>query len=349
MLAPCPTPSTTSRDKLRHPERDVRIRAALDLGEHPKGHEEADSLIDALEDHDPAVVEAVSNALDRIVAAHPEVVGELVKVAGDESETPSVAMVRYLVHLGTPQAIEGALAAMVGEGMRDHRRAVVEMLVTADGLTNERLHAILDDADADDQLRQGAAEILGRRGIPRGYEVLFDEYATRFLVDEYVARGPEGIRIMCRAVPEPTDWHEEIPARLAAHRKKTEATIVELAEDPASGGDRMAVRVLGYWDEPHIVQRLLRMAEDPAPRRELREEALEALGRLEAPEAMELLIHAMLDPKLEDVTRWHCADALGAIGNPGALEALQAVATEDPDKTLRERAQEAIVSIEQPG
>ena len=334
--------------KLRHPERDVRIRAALDLGEHPEGHTEAKSLTVALEDRDRAVVEAVSDALDRIVAAHPEVVDELAKVAGHESVTPSVAMVRYLVHVGTPLAIEGALAAMVGEGMRDHRRAIVEMLVSADALTSERLHAILDDEDADDQLRQGAAEILGRRGVARGYEVLFDEYATRYLVDEYIARGPEGIRVMCRAVPLPTDWHEEIPARLAAHRTKTQATVLELAEDPASGGDMMAVRVLGRWDEPHIVQRLLQMADDSTRTRELRDEAIEALGRLEAPEALDLLIRSMIDEQLEDVTRWQCADALGAIGNRGALEALQRVAAGDANKTLRERAQEAIESIEHP-
>jgi len=52
----------------------------------------------------------------------------------------------------------------------------------------------------------------------------------------------------------------------------------------------MAVRVLGHWDEPHIVQRLLRMADDSTRTRELRDEATEALGRLEAPEAMDLLI-----------------------------------------------------------
>jgi HEAT repeat protein len=64
----------------------------------------------------------------------------------------------------------------------------------------------------------------------------------------------------------------------------------------------MSVRVLGYWDEPHIAKKLLRMAEDSTRTRALRDEAIEALGRIEAPEAMDLLVIAMQDEQLEDVT-----------------------------------------------
>jgi HEAT repeat protein len=123
---------------------------------------------------------------------------------------------------------------------------------------------------------------------------------------------------------------------------------MELVEDPASGGNMMAVRVLGYWDEPHIVQKLLRMAEDSTLTSALHEEAIEALCRLEAPEAMDLLIRAMQHERLDEVTRWRRADALGVMGNRGALGALRRVAAGDANKTLRERAQEAIESIEHP-
>jgi len=70
-------------EKLFHPQPNVRIRAALDLGEHPKGYLELEPHMSALDDHDRAVREVVFDALDRIVAARPEAFEELVDRADD--------------------------------------------------------------------------------------------------------------------------------------------------------------------------------------------------------------------------------------------------------------------------
>ena len=75
-----------------------------------------------------------------------------------------------------------------------------------------------------------------------------------------------------------------VAGRLAELGEHVGATVFELAEHPSLGGDRAAVRVLECWDEPEPVATLMRIAEDPARTRELRDEALVALCRLEAPE-----------------------------------------------------------------
>jgi hypothetical protein len=118
-----------------------------------------------------------------------------------------------------------------------------------------------------------------RRGIARGHEVLFDEFPSRALVDRFVRRGFEGIRTMCRAIePDPYSSEEFVADRLAAQRRTRAPVIYELADDASSSADHIAVRVLGHWDEPRSVDTLLRIAEDPARREEVREGAVDAYG-----------------------------------------------------------------------
>jgi hypothetical protein len=131
--------------QLSHPRVDARVRAALELGEHPEGHTELETLTNALDDGDPAVRDVVVDALDRIIAEHPEALTELVERANDEE-----------------------------------RPELLEMVAAAEGLPNERLKAMLDDGPRqDDNLHRTAAEILGLRGDAEGYQVLFREYRSQ--------------------------------------------------------------------------------------------------------------------------------------------------------------------------
>jgi HEAT repeat protein len=144
-------------------------------------------------------------------------------------------------------------------------------------------------------------------------------------------------------------FREECGTRLAAQRKRTEATVYALAGDPASPGAAIAVMTLGHWDDPKSVETLLAIARDPARPRDVRDEALESLALLEAPEAIDTLGEAMADPRVHEITRCKCADALGAIGNPAALPALEALAKTEPAAQLRTSVRKAIESIERPG
>lgn len=181
-----------------------------------------------------------------------------------------------------------------------------------------------------------------------GYRVLFGSFGCRQLYDAFVARGPEGIRILCCAFPDFDDTLGDIAERLAARCKTTEAAVWELATDPSSGGDRTAVEVLGYWDEPHNVDLLIRIAQEPFRDPRVRREAIVSLCRIEAPEAMDLLIRTMLDPLEVEWLRWDCAEALGAIGKPEPTDALEWILRSEADKTLRDLAREALEVIRNP-
>jgi len=258
-----------------------------------------------------------------------------------------LGLARYLVHVGTPQAIEGALATIVGDAEADERAELFEMLVAAKGLTNERLQAMID-AQGEDDIRRMAAEILGRRGVAKGWQVLFGDFGSKRVYDEFIVRGPNAVRILACAFPNHDDTDGQISERLAAHRAAADGIVQELVADPSSPGFRTAIEVLGYWDEPHNVEILLHIAQDASrpPDSYVRQEAIDSLCRLEAPEAMDLLIRTMLDLDYVDWLRWDCARALGEIGKPEALEALESVAGSDPDKTLRGYAKDALAVIQ---
>ena len=132
---------------------------------------------------------------------------------------------------------------------------------------------MLDDR-ADGPQRRAAATILARRGNLRGARVVFEEYPSDTLVDEYVARGAEGIRIVCSAASRCGDASHRVASRLAALREVTGATVYAIAGDPACAGELAAICVLGHWDELQVVETLMQAAEDPLRRREVREEAL---------------------------------------------------------------------------
>lgn len=308
-----------------------------------------DELTNALDDRDPAARGAAVGALDRIVATHPEALALLMARANDEGRPPLVALARYLVRAGTPEAIDAALPTIAGHTTDEERRELLGTLVTTTVLTDARLQAILADRDRrQDDVHCLAAEILGLPGVAEGYRVLFGDFGCRQLYDEYIARGAAGIRILCCAFPGFDDTQGDIAERLAARRKTTEATVRELATDPSSGGDRTAVEVLGYWDEPDNVEILIQIAQDPSRDVRVRHEAIVSLCHIEAPEAMDLLIRTLLDPREVEWLRWECAEALGAIGKPEPIDALEWTLRNDPDKLLRDLATEALEVIQNP-
>jgi hypothetical protein len=226
---------------------------------------------------------------------------------------------------------------------------LLDLLVAAKGLTNERLGVMLEDRDGYEHgVPRFVAELLGRRGEAQGYRALFGRYGSRSLFDEFIARGPEGIRTLCCAFPRFDETNGEIAERLAVRRKTTEAVVHELVANPHLGGIRTAVEVLGYWDEPRNVEILMQIAEDPSYASHVREEAIVSLCRIEAPEALDLLIRTLLDPQAVDWLRWDCAAALGAIGKPDAVDALEWIARTDPDELLRDYAKQALEVIQSP-
>jgi len=311
-------------DRLLHPAVAVRTRAVLALPQQFPEHEDVESvavkLAILLRDRVQSVVEAVTATLDRLVAADAEVMKQLIARIHEDLDVPVVG---YLLRLGTTQAIEAVLSCLDVPDADDHWHRVVETVALSPVVSDERLERLAQRGEH--HQRRAAATILSLRGVAPGMQILVGEFLTRTLVADYVARGPDGIRALCGAVPFSHESDHFIAERLARRRSKTVATVYELAEHPALGADRVAVRVLGHWDEPRSVDLLLAVAEDPSRLRDVRDAALESLCRIEAPEAIDVLGRAILDPETDPVTRSACESALGAIGNYDAMEKLRQV------------------------
>jgi HEAT repeats len=271
---------------------------------------------------------------------------QIVRRINDPDDVPCPLLSRNLLLRGTPKAVEGVISSLDRCAQHEAWYAVIDVLVTATTVPNSRFEAILDNRRSSVDLRHAAAHILSRRGVVRGHEVLFDEFPTRTLVRRFVDGGLEGIRTMCRAVPHgPLSSEEFVADRLAAQRRTTAPAIYALADDADSGADHVAVRVLGHWDEPRSVDMLLRIAEDPARRDEVREGAVEALCQLQAPEGIDVIGRALLDPDTTEALCEYYIHVLAEIGNYAAIEPLEAVAERDPDGWLGQCARDGIERI----
>jgi hypothetical protein len=313
-------------DRLLHPAVAVRTRAVLALAKRWPDGEDIDTVAGKLghllRDAVPSVVEVVTATLDGLVAAKPGFLRALGRAAtaGGAVDLP---LVGYLLRPGPAAgaSIETVLGWLDVPDADDEWLALIEAVARAGAVTDARLERMLDEGSRDQ--RRAAAAILSRRGVSLGTRILVEEFATRALVSEHIGRGPEGIRTLCSAVPcrHPSDAF--IAERLAARRKTTAATVYALAETPALGADRVAVRVLGHWDEPRSVELLCAVAEDPTRSADVREAALGALCALEAPEAIDVLGRAIVDGGADDLTRQECERTLAAIGNHDALMTLR--------------------------
>jgi len=271
---------------------------------------------------------------------------QIVRRINDPEVPPCPLLARNLLMRGTPKAIEGVISSLDGCAEHDEWYAVIDLLVKATAVPDSRFEAILDSRRAGRDLRHAAAHILSRRGVARGHEVLLDQLATRAVVERFVRRGFEGVRTMCRAIEPEADWTVYFVAeRLAAQRRAIAPIIYDLAEDPRSGADHVAVRVLGYWDEPRSVEILLRIADDKARLLSVREDAVDALCALQAPEGIDVIGRALLDPASSEAQREHYTVVLGEIGNWAAIEPLEAAAKRDPDGWIGRCAREAIERI----
>lgn len=308
---------------------------------------QASRLVRDLDDPDPAVVEATTAALDGLIWAHPQALAELTGLVTWNAAVRA-SLHRYLLHVGTPEALTAVILALDANELDEEWNVLAGLIGEATAmLPDERFEAMLEGPEKiDGPQRRMAGTILTRRGSWRAAEILFEDFPSATLVREWVAsHGQEGIRHVCRAASRCPDASALVARPLAELREKTEATVYELAEDPASKADRVAACVLGHWEHSRAVETLIRIAKDRARTRQVQEAALESLCALEAVEAIELLTGAVMDPLVGASTRLECIDVLGQIGNFTAVGVLEAASTSDRDGPIGERARRAVANI----
>jgi HEAT repeat protein len=329
----------------------TRAAVATALAAHPGVPHAAAALAELLCDRDGDVREAATAALAAIFGDRPDAVLEIADDKLRESARRPLydAIQRSLCRVDSAEALHALLLVLEGSPDPDDSTWLLDRVAATARFSNELLVARLAEEEGRDPERAGfLAEILDRRGVDAGHAYLLRD-AHRSYIDQLVARGPYGIRALCRLSPEVgLNGMDYVAERLAAQRAKTEATVREIAADLEAPGALTAVTTLGYWDSPEHVDSLLAIARDRRCPRDVREAAIEALCRLEAPEAIETLCVAMADAGVTDTTRWACATALGAIGNVAALPALEVTARGATDGTLRQAARDAILAIRWP-
>ena len=341
------------RDPVTYEPADAatRARVAAALAAHPDDPEAAETLVDLLVDENATVREAAVASLATVFAARPAAILEVVDDDLSISARPGCyeAIRRSLARVDSREALDVLLAAVErGLDVKEHEWLLHDLAATS-RFPNELLVARMQEEDGDEpEAGVLLARVLDRRGVEAGPVYLLRQASARY-VGELLARGAEGVRILCRAgchlEPEVRD---DIVRHLGEHRKRTEATVREVATDPRAPGAATAVRALGYWDEPEHVETLLAIACDRAHAGDVRDGALEALARIEAPEALETLCAALEDDSVSEYTRWRCAEGLGAIGNAGALPALEAAAKAHEQDRLGHYARSAIAEIRNP-
>jgi HEAT repeat protein len=258
--------------------------------------------------------------------------------------------VRALASIGTPEALH-PLFKLLHEAGPGTRATVLGAIAGSERVPTDALLSELDsrlqveDEDAAERARL-LAEILSIRGVDRGSEVLLDDFCCQTVVEGFIARGPDGVRALCRTLAGLDPFTQQLIVQwTAARRRKVEATVYELIDDPSPERVAGAVTVLGGWDDPRSVETLLRVARDGTRPRAIRDAALDSLCDLQAPEAIETLCAAMVDAEVEATTREACVGALGSIGNHAALPALEAMVAKGEGRTLERLARGAIERI----
>jgi hypothetical protein len=333
--------------RLYDEDPSVRASAAAALGKHPDDTAACERLAGTLDDEDPRVREAVATALRSIFTARPDLVPTAsADLHGEGRKAYFATVLRFVALLDMDKALDALFAARPVGDVKEWGRLVEGLADEGRFATDHLLGLAEQDSDGDHLVVIG--EILVHRNVEAGYGVLLGALEPRALIDDLVARGPEGVRVLCRVGHDENGPMDTIVERLALHRKATERTIREVAATrTVAGGAPLALLTLGYWDDPENVNTLLAAARDLQCARDVRDAALEALCQLEAPEALDTLSEAMADPAVDEVTRWRCADALGEIGNVAALPALKAVSLAHPQGDMGSRARAAIRRIEE--
>jgi HEAT repeat protein len=214
----------TLKDEKEH----VRTRAAKSLGKIGDARA-VDPLILALQDEWRDLRHAAAEALG--IIGDPRAVDSLIRTLQQNKDAKVCAgAARSLGKLGDARAAKPLIAALPTHTWhKDFRKAVIEALVLIGNPAVEPLSIALQDEKAD--IRQGAAEVLGKIGTPEAREALLKEN------DQWGSMDKE------RRRPAP-----KLPSGLPGPMPKHElVSSSNLKEGPGPGGSEFQT-ALGYWN-----------------------------------------------------------------------------------------------------
>ena len=316
-------------DLLKGPDPDLRMQAALALGEQRDARAKA-ALIEALEDDDANVRYHAIEALGKLQAT--EAVDALAEIAETSNFFLGFVAVDALARIGNPSVVPRVVPLLENEWLRDPAIALLGQL--GDETVVAPLTALLNSTtDSTHLVAQALANLSDR------YEAQYGEGAY---IAELAGRGisPSGVQNLLAELERAVEEHLRPLALVLGWLRRP-------------GVDRALTRLLGRADlRDEIIEALVRhgsatvellIAQLSSEDLEVRRSAVVALGRIGESSAT-LAVANTLDDNALSID---AANALAQIGDPRAVDGLLKLLGDD-DASIRQSAVSALNSVMPP-
>lgn len=317
-------------DLLRHPQSDLRMQAALALGEQ-RDTRATEALIEALNDEDTNVRYHAIEALGKLKGA--EVVDKLAGIAESKHFFLAFAALDALAKIGDPRIVPRVMPLLDDELLRDQTIDLLGQL-------------------GDDSVVGPLTALLNTATTTSTHLVA---HALASLHDRYEEQHGEGsfIADLASAEISPTGIQNLLDELESTGTENIRSIALVLGWVKGTGVGRALTRLMGRVDlQDEIIEALVRhgrttvellIAQLQAEDLEVRRSAAVALGRIGDPRATPALVNALNDPPLAI----DAANALGEIGDTRAVDGLvELIGSED--SPTRQAAVSALNSFAAP-
>ena len=316
-------------DLLKHPEPDLRMQAALALGEQHDSRA-VDALIEAMNDEDTNVRYHAIEALGKLKSM--AVVDKLAEVAETKHFFLGFAALDALAQIGDPRIVRRVVPLLDDPLLRDQTITLLGQL--GDESVIGPLTALLNTPNESTYL------------IARALATLSDRYEAQYGEGRYIADLasheilPTGVQNLLDALESP-------------EKADLRALALVLGWVRGAGVDRALTRLMGRVDlRDEVIQALVRhgpatlkllIAQLSAEDLEVRRSAAVALGRIGDSRATSALVTTLSDQSLTI----DAVNALGQIGDPNAADGLLKLIGSE-DASIRQAAVSAVNSVMPP-
>jgi HEAT repeat protein len=316
-------------DLLKHPEADLRMQAALALGEQ-RDARAADALIEAMNDEDTNVRYHAIEALGKLKAV--DVVDKLAEVAETKHFFLGFAALDALTQIGDPRIVPRIVPLVEDPLLGD--QAILLLGQLGDESVVAPLTALLNTPNESTYL------------IARALATLSDRYEEQYGEGRYIAElagreiSPTGIQNLLDALDSPD-------------KADLRALALVLGWVKGAGVYRALTRLMGRVDlRDEAIEALVRhgpatldllIAQLSAEDLEVRRSAAVALGRIGDSHATSALVNTLSDQSLAI----DAVNALAQIGDANAVDGLlKLLGNEDP--SIRQAATNALNAVMPP-
>src|ERR1051325_1269075 len=316
-------------DLLKHPEPDLRMQAALALGEQHDSRA-VDALIEAMNDEDTNVRYHAIEALGKLKSM--AVADKLAEVAETKHFFLGFAALDALAQIGDPRIVPRVVPLLDDPLLRDQTITLLGQL--GDESVIGPLTALLNTPNESTYL------------IARALATLSDRYEAQYGEGRYIADLasheilPTGVQNLLDALESP-------------EKADLRALALVLGWVRGAGVDRALTRLMGRVDlRDEVIQALVRhgpatlellIAQLSAEDLEVRRSAAVALGRIGDSRATSALVTTLSDQSLTI----DAVNALGQIGDPNAADGLLKLIGSE-DASIRQAAVSAVNSVMPP-